>query len=223
MLKYRFAIGVSLLVLSSLGIGQSDSQLTGTVRDVSAAPVAGVVVTLSSVDRAFQTKSAADGAFRFEEIPNGKYDLEFAREGFVKQKLPIEVPNDTSQAFTIVLKIGSLPDMSYCGPYPTVSYRPLESNSPHLTGMIRDGYGKKPVGNAAVSLWRTGEERPAFTSNSDQTGRFEFKDVPASHYDLRISRRGFEPAELKQLLIPRETGASVDFPILKEKTIVACQ
>jgi len=203
-------------------MGQTTSQLTGTVRDV-AAPIAGVLVTLSSLDRAFQTKSAADGGFRFEEIPSGKYDLELSPEGFVKQKLSIDVSDGTSQALTIVLKVGSLPNMNYCGPHPSVSYGALESNNPHLTGMIRNYDGEKPVGNVAVSLWRAGEKRPAFTSNSDQTGRFEFKEVSASHYDLRISRRGYEPAELKQLLIPRESGASVDFPILKEKTIVACQ
>jgi hypothetical protein len=217
-------LAVSLFVAGSLGLGQSGSQLTGAVRDLSAAPVAGVLVTLSSLDRALQTKSAADGWFRFEKVPKGKYDLELSAPGFVKQSFPVDVSEITPQALTIVLKmIVSLPDMNYCGAHPSVSYRLLQSNSPHLTGIVRDYSDEKPVRNATVSLWRTGEERPAFTSHSDQIGRVQFNDVPAGHYDLRILRRGYRPAELKQLLVPRESGTSVDFPILKTKWIVVCQ
>ena len=223
LLKSRLAVVLSLLVAGNLVLGQSGSPLTGAVRDLSGAPVAGVLVTLSSLDRAFQTKSATDGWFRFEKIPKGKYDLELSAPGFVKQRFPVDVSEVTPQALTIVLKIGSVPDMNYCGAHPSVSYHLLQSNSPHLTGIVRDYSDEKPVSNATVSLWRTGEERPAFTSNSDQMGRVEFNDVPAGHYDLRILRRGYRPAELKQLLIPRESGTSVDFPIEKRKGIVICQ
>jgi len=220
----RLAVVLSLLVAGNLALGQSGSQLTGAVRDLSGAPVAGVLVTLSSLDRAFQAKSATDGWFRFEKIPKGKYDLELSAPGFVKERFPVDVSEVTPQALTIVLKmLGSVPDMNYCGAHPSVSYHLLQSNSPHLTGIVRDYSDEKPVSNATVSLWRTGEERPAFTSNSDQMGRVEFNDVPAGHYDLRILRRAYRPAELKQLLIPRESGTSVDFPILKRKEIVICQ
>jgi hypothetical protein len=50
-------------------MGENRSQLTGTVNDPSSAPVVGVHLTLSSLDRAIQTKS---GTGRCEEIDNSK-------------------------------------------------------------------------------------------------------------------------------------------------------
>jgi hypothetical protein len=179
---------------------------------------------LSSLDRAVQTKSTKDGRFLFESIPKGKYDLEVSAPGFVKPSFPVDVPGITAQPLTIILRLlDSVPDMSYCGPHPSVSYSLLQTNSPHLTGVVRDYSDGKPLGNATVSLWRKGEQRPALASNSDQGGKFEFNDVPAGHYDLRILRRGYRPAELKQLLVPGESGTSVDFSILKRKWLVACE
>jgi hypothetical protein len=224
LLRSRLAVVASLLVAGTLALGQGGSQLTGVVRDLSAAPVAGVLLTLSSLDRALQTKSAADGRFRFESIPTGKYDLELSAPGFVKQRFPVDVSGITPQALTIVLRVLDVaPDMTYCGPHPSVSYSLLQTNSPHLTGVVRDYADGEPVRNATVSLWRNGEERPAFASHSDQVGKFEFNDVPPGHYDLRILRRGYRPAELKQLLVPGESGTSVDFSILKRKWLVACE
>jgi hypothetical protein len=211
------------LVLGTLGQGQSNPQLTGTIRDATSTPITGVRVTLSSIDRAFQTSSAADGNFRFERVPGGTYDLEFYAPGFVKQEFPVDLSNLASQTFKIVLKLGNMPDMSDCGPHPSIKYSPPEVGAAHVTGIVRGYYDQKALGNATASLWRTGEKRPAFRSNSDKTGRFEFNDVPASHYDLRILRQGYSPAELKQLLIPRETGVSVDFPLLKEGQIAVCE
>lgn len=224
MLRSRLAVLASLLVAGHLAPGQGGSQLTGVVRDMSAAPVAGVLLTLSSLDRALQTKSAKDGRFRFENMPNGKYDLELSAPGFVKQTFPVDVSGITPQPLTIILRLlDSAPDVNYCGPHPSVSYSLLHANGPHLTGVVRDYSDGKPLRNATVSLWRNGEERPAFASHSDQVGKFKFNDIPAGHYDLRIFRRGYRPAELKQLLVPGESGTSVDFSVLKRKWLVACE
>jgi hypothetical protein len=223
LLRSRLVLA-SLFVMGSLGIGENRSQLTGTVNDPSSAPVVGVHLTLSSLDRAIQTKSGTDGRFRFENLPEGTYELELSAPGFAKRELPVELSKTLPQSLTIVLQsLSSMPDMSYCGPYPSVTYGRLQAGTPHLAGIVRDYSDEKPISKAAVSLWRPGEERPASASVSDRMGRFEFKDVPAGHYDLRISRRTYRPAEFKRLLVPRESGTSVDFPVLKVKSIVVCQ
>jgi hypothetical protein len=219
----KLAIGVSLFVLVNLGQEQSKAQLLGTVSDMTSAPIAGALVTLSSLDRVFQTKSTAHGEFRFDNVPKGRYDLEFYSPGFVRQRIAIDVAEVPPQALTIVLKIGAIPDMSDCGPNPSVKYDALESAGPHLTGTVWAYDGHEPVANAAVSLWRTGEKRPILTSSTDKKGRFEFNDIEASRYDLRISRRGYQPAVLRQFLIPRESGVSVNFPIVKTGKIFVCQ
>jgi Carboxypeptidase regulatory-like domain len=214
----------SLFIVGSLGAGENRSQLTGTVNDPSSAPVVGVHLTLSSLDRAIQTKSGADGRFRFDNVPEGTYNLELLAPGFAKQELPVELSKTLPRSLTIVLQsLSSMPDMSYCGPYPSVTYGRLQAGTPHLAGIVRDYSDEKPISKAAVSLWRPGEERPASASVSDRMGRFEFKHVPAGHYDLRISRRTYRPAEFKRLLVPRDSGTSVDFPLLKVKSIIVCQ
>jgi hypothetical protein len=171
LLRSRLAVIVLLLVAGNFALGQGGSRVTGVVRDRSAAPVAGVLLTLSSFDRALQTKSAADGWFRFENIPNGKYDLELSARGFAEQTFPVDVSEITPQALTIVLRLlGSVPDINFCGPHPSVNYSPLQPNSPHLTGVVRDYSDEKPVRNAIVSLWRSSDDRPAFTSYSSESG-----------------------------------------------------
>jgi hypothetical protein len=218
----RFAT-VPLLLLGVLGHGQSNPQLTGAIMDQMSTPITGVRVTLSSLDRVLQTRTAADGTFRFQGIPGGTYDLEFYAPGFVKQEFPVHVSNSSPQTFKIVLKIGNLPDMSACGPHPSIQYGAPEVGAGRVTGVVRRYYDQKPVENATASLWRAGEKRPAFRSNSGRTGGFEFNHVPPNHYDLRIRRPGYLPAELKQLLIPRETGLSIDFPVLKEGEMAICE
>jgi hypothetical protein len=224
LLRSILAVVASLLVAGNLAPGRGGSELTGVVKDLSAAPIAGVLLTLGSLDRALQTRSGKDGRFRFENIPNGKYDLELAASGFVTQSFPVDVSGITLQPLTITLRLlESLPDVSYCGPHPLVSYSLLQADNPHLTGVVRDYSDGKPLRNATVSLWRNGEEHPAFASHSDQVGEFKFNDLPAGHYDLRILRRGYRAAELKQLLVPGESGTSVDFSVLKRKWLVACE
>jgi Carboxypeptidase regulatory-like domain len=214
----------SLFIVGSLGVGENRSQLKGTVHDPSSAPVVGVHLTLSSLDRALQTESGADGRFQFENVPDGQYDLKLSARGFAKQELPVAISTTVPRSLSIVLQgLNSLPDMSDCGPNPSVTYSSLQAGSPHLTGVVRDYFNKKPIGKATISLWRPGEGRPVSASVSDPMGRFEFKDLPAGHYDLRMSRRTYRSAEFRGLLVPRESGTSVDFPILEAKSMVACQ
>jgi hypothetical protein len=222
LLRLRLTVA-SLLVVGSLAVGENRAQLTGAIGDPSSAPVASVHLTLSSLDRALQTESGADGRFQFENVPDGRYDLKLSAPGFIEREFSVEISETLPRSLTIVLQLSSVPDMGSCGPNPSVIYGPLQAGSSHLAGIVRDYFDQKPISEAAVSLWQPGEKRQTVASVSDRMGRFEFKDVPAGHYDLRISRRMYRPAEFKRLLIPRESGASVDFPLLKAKSIVACQ
>lgn len=215
---------MSLLVAGSAAPGQVGSQMTGLVRDASEAPVAGVLLTLSSLDRAFQTESALDGRFRFEIIPPGRYDLEVSATGFLKQKLSINSSETTAQPLTIVLQSPhGVPGADDCGLHPSISYRLRRPNSPHLTGSVRDYSDGRPVGNAAIVLRRGGKERVAFRANSDQRGKVEFNELPAGRYELRVLRRGYRPMKLNQFLVPRESEMSVNFPILKRNAMIACE
>ncbi len=69
--------------------------LTGRVLDASGNAVANATVTVTNIDSdSSQTRSAtagADGSYRFEGLPPGKYRLRFEAAGFK----PLEVPSET--------------------------------------------------------------------------------------------------------------------------------
>jgi hypothetical protein len=102
------AILAWLLVVANLDYGQDNAAVPiGTVTDQSLAPAAGVLVTLSSMDRVYQTKSSTDGRFRLLAAPSGTYDLEFAAEGFVRQEVSVDLSHQAAQSLAIVLNFSS--------------------------------------------------------------------------------------------------------------------
>ena len=217
--KFVFPILCALLS-GAVAQTQDDLRLVGTVSDGTSVRVEGVSVLLSSLDRAFQTRSNTAGRFRFENVPGGLYELEVSTPGFVKQTPPVDLTNG-SQSLAIVLKVGSMPDMNYCGPHSSIVYEPSTAMKPRLDGVIQDYENHKPVAKADVTIWRASEK--VSSRRSDQAGNFMFNGLPAGYYDLRISRQGYGTENVKGLLLPRENGVSVEISLLKRKKIVVCQ
>jgi hypothetical protein len=221
----KIAILVSLLVFGALDFGQDNtSVLIGTVTDQSLAPAPGVLVTLSSMDRVYQTKSSTDGGFRLLAVSRGTYDLEFAAEGFVRQKVSIDLSHEAAQSLAIVLNFSSQPDTNYCGPHPSITYDSLDPNNPRLTGVVRAYENRRPIPGAKVILWRADDARITVTSVADGEGKFKFDDLPAGRYSLRISRIHYLPAEVTSLLAPREDSVYIDIPLRREdRNLIVCQ
>ena len=217
----RLAVGMALFLLGTLAHAQAD--VYGTVTDVASAPVADALLTLSSLDRALQSRTADGGHFRFVRAPQGRYDLEIYKPGFLRQMLSIDVTGTDSQALRITLgNIRSMPDTNECGPHPTVRYGQLSPGA-HLIGVVH-GYGdQKPIERATVTLWRSGAREPALTARSDRVGKFLLENVPANYYDLRISRKGYFPREVKRLLVPLESSVSIDLSLIEKNKIVVCE
>ncbi len=214
---------LSLLLIGTPIHGADDGQLTGSISDPASAPLAGVSVLLSSLDRVFQTRSNTNGRFLFGSVPRGLYELEVSAPGFVKQRLPIDISNTARQSIAIVLKLGSMPDMDYCGPHPSITYGSAGEKGPRLAGVIAGYWDKKPVAKAEVTVVNAGKPRLSFMCSSDATGKFEVGDIPAGYYDLRISRRGYQAERIKPVLLPRENTVRINMTVLKRGQIVACQ
>jgi hypothetical protein len=143
--------------------------------------------------RLYQTKSSSDGRFRFAVVPRGAYDLEFAEEGFIRRKVSVDLSREAAQPLAIVLNFGSLPDMNYCGPHPSIAYDSLELKNPRLTGVVRAYENHGPIARAEVVLWREHDAHITATSVADAEVRFKFDSLPAGRYRLRISRIGYLP------------------------------
>ncbi len=221
----KIAVSVAMLVVCTLDFGQDNTAvLIGTVTDQSLAPAAGVLVTLSSINRLYQTKSSTDGRFRLLAVPRGTYDLEFAAEGFARQKVSVDLSHEAAQSLAIVLNFSSQPDTNYCGPHPSISYDSLDPKNPKLTGVVRGYEDYRPIARAEVVLRRAEEGHRMLTAVVDAAGKFKFDSLPAGRYTLRISRIGYLPTEVTPLLVPHENSVSIDVPIRKDDgKLIACQ
>jgi iron complex outermembrane receptor protein len=87
---------------------QALGQITGTVRDTTNGPLAGVTVTLTGItDRAVQT--GVDGLFRFDGLPKGDYVLEATLTGFasLRQSLRLDAAAIEQLSLTLSVQISA--------------------------------------------------------------------------------------------------------------------
>jgi hypothetical protein len=213
-----------IAVLLSLLAQDNNAVFSGTVTDRFATPAANVSVTLSSVDRVLQTKSSTNGQFRFQGVPQGTYDLEFANPGFIKQKVSVDLSTGSAQSPTIVLQLSSQPNMDYCGPHPSITYDPPDSKNLKLAGVVRAYEDLRPRAHAELALWRDDDPQTKATAFTDAKGTFKVDTLPPGRYHLKVSLKGYLPEEVKSLLVPRENSVFIDIPIVKDdKRLIICQ
>lgn len=97
----------SFLFLVSTVFGQSATSISGNVRDSNGAAVAGAAVRLVNA-RQIQiavTNSDANGAFKFDNVPNGTFVVVAARAGFSDADRAVRVPSDSQSKVDIELSI----------------------------------------------------------------------------------------------------------------------
>jgi hypothetical protein len=227
MSRHRFGVSLyaMLLLFSGIAQAQNNLSLTGTVEDPLAAPVAGASVALISEERVLQTKSEANGSFVFRQITAGPYEVEITAPGFAKQRISLDLPDRTTlRPLSIVLHVGNQPDEELCGSHASIAYGPLGVANARLSGTVQDYVHGHVLQNAEVSLWKAGDPRAAFQSHSDESGRFTFENLPAAgHYALRITRLGYQPVDIKQLVKPQENELIIRATILRQNKMIACQ
>jgi hypothetical protein len=220
----QVALSIVLLLCISASYAQSGIRLSGTIQDPASAALPGATVLLISPERVFQTESRANGSFEFDNLPARVYEMQISARGFVKQKFDIDLRNNPAiQPLSIVLRVGSMPDMETCGPHSTLSYEQRDITNPSLSGRVRDFYTEKPIKSAKVTVRLKGGGASVFQTKSDRTGRFAIQNLPAGRYDVRISPPGYFPEDVKAVLIPRENAVYIDTTVLQLNKIVVCQ
>jgi Carboxypeptidase regulatory-like domain len=102
----------ALLTLANLGYGQTiDANLVGTVVDVSGAavPNATISITNASTGIVSNTKTNADGQYRFNNIPIGLYNLSATAAGFAPANLKnIEIQLSKTSTANVTLQVGTV-------------------------------------------------------------------------------------------------------------------
>ena len=102
-----------LVVLSVFLISQENaspgSRMSGTVLDSMNRRIAGVTLSLVSVEdkKKRQTKTDKQGRFEFKELPNGKYALDVRQMGFRNDQTVVEITGADLQR-TVTMRLGGL-------------------------------------------------------------------------------------------------------------------
>ena len=104
-------VAVSLLLTSAPAWAQATAQLSGTVRDESAAVLPGVTVTATQTDTGFTRTVVTEGSglYVMPNLPIGPYDLEVSLQGFgTYTRTGIVLQVGAAPVVNVVLAIGTL-------------------------------------------------------------------------------------------------------------------
>jgi hypothetical protein len=225
MKAYLASLFILLLISKPLAAEQQGTgAIAGSVKDQSAAPVAGASVVLISFDRVLQTGTSSDGSFEFEHLQPGAYSLEITSSGFAKQASSLTIQEGApNQTLSFVLRVGNQPDMDECGRDMSVQYKPRALNSPKLIGTVRDYSSGKWVANAEVKIVSETTGQTSAIMRSDKWGRFTEADLTPDSYNIQISCKDRSPAQLKRVVVPRENQVVIESTLKKRGQLVICQ
>jgi hypothetical protein len=112
MTKRLLAVGCALLGLAVLGFGQAtDSNLVGTVTDASGATVPGAAITVTNKDTGVKNTAVtnADGEYRLNNLPVGRYDISAAKAGFTTATVAgVQLDLNHTSSIKLTLAVGSV-------------------------------------------------------------------------------------------------------------------
>jgi len=140
--------------------------LSGTVTDADSAPVAGATVAIEAIHASALTD--ADGAYKFNFVPNGTYTVTVSKPGYESaSKDDVSVADDDVQVNLSMVRM----------PVRTVSGRVVSA----------DG---EPVAGAGVRL----EGYAVLTAVTGADGRFSFEEVVAAPSKVVVTKDWYAPA-----------------------------
>ncbi len=164
--------------------------LSGHLTDDDGRPVAGALVTALFVEhsRFFDTLSDAEGRWRLGPLPEGDYNLVFAREGLLPEHAKVRDATDRKQEVTL--------------------HRPQR-----LAGQVV--WEERPVSGARVHA--EGEHRKLDTT-TDAQGHFSFEGLRPGRYEVDATHSGLDATgqavlqpgvDASELLLELGTGVRV--------------
>lgn len=81
-----------------------------------------------------------------------------------------------------------------------------------IRGVVRDAASGSSIPYASVALVNT---NPQIGTTSDSLGYFRFNNVPIGRYDIRVSYLGYEPTEMKEILLTSAKEVNCDIALVE--------
>lgn len=98
------AVVVFLMASGLSAAAQQGASLTGTVTRENGEPMAGAIVQLEELKR--EARTDADGTYRFENVPPGRYHVDVHTEGYSSRRAEVEVtPQGATQDLVVELDL----------------------------------------------------------------------------------------------------------------------
>jgi Carboxypeptidase regulatory-like domain len=190
-----------LLLVVSLPclFGQSAAQITGVVLDPAGGFVSDASVSLFSLEKVREARTASRGQFAFVDLPPGSYELQVKHAGFkTVSDASIRVTGTPVPQISITLQLG----FADCGdPQLTVSY-PERSGKVNLVGTVKD-FSTGFVKNATLTLVLL-ESGRGQAAKTNENGEFQFTNLTPGKYTLKVTHEDYSERSGIDFWIARE-------------------
>lgn len=196
----------------------SAASLTGIITDKLGSRISGASISLYSEERDWHTTSF-EGRFQFDNLPDGAYALEVARDGFQRRTWEnIQLPSNSGISIAIDVCTNR------CGPDCTsraVSYDNVEPGVALRGVVVRDD-GRRLAG-ATISV-RSGASQDFIASAiSNDRGEFELSGLPPGRYVVSASLAGYSPAVIADVRVMSSRTTVIELGILLNSLSRICQ
>ncbi len=173
----------------TVGAGSAPTVVNGRVTDISSGSgIAGATVTVDG-----QTATAdASGAFTFNSITPGNYQLSAAANGYFSESAAVAAVSGTTASVNVQLPTGGI-----------------------VAGTVTANGA--PAANATVAI-SGGSVATTKTVTTDSTGAFSSNWVPVGNYTVSVSMTGY-PAQTSTVVAKTGATASVNLALTSKTTV----
>ena len=189
--RYPYVL-MSAVTFASTASAQSPVTVSGTVVNESSRPMQHVLVVLDPAGPARQLRTDRDGRFGFVGVPAGSYLIRMTRIGFAAEERRIEVGAGGVNIDGTLRRLTRLD--------PTV----VTATRTGIYGSVISIDSLLPVPGARVEIIGA---RKADSTNA--SGVFNFPDVKAGSYIVRIKHPSFDSRNFS-VVVPPDAGTELD-------------
>ncbi len=193
------------------------ASLSGKVRDITGAGIAGALATLRLVHEPYsEMRAKADdaGVYRFTSLAQGEYTLKLQSAGFTSltvKGLALSA-GEQRNLETLELEVGSVADCGGHAYLDSLRLLPAGVRAGTIRGRLVGTKG--PITDATVTLLC--QSGVCGVTKTDTAGGFEFKNLYPGSFVIRVTRAGYYPLDVPEFIVQEDTEATY-YPIQIER------